>query len=168
VSNLLGPAVEEGDVPGVVACTTDRSGITYEGAFGSRVLGQPAAMTPDTVVWIASITKAVTSVAALQPVERGKLSLDTPAKAVVPYLGEVGVLEGFDGAAIPRTRRPRRDSSLKHLLTHTVGRSCLRATANRSTSRARSGWSRVHGRRSPTLPWRSSTRQKRDAHIFIE
>ncbi len=40
------------------------------------MLGEAADMTPDTVVWIASMTKAVTGAAAMQLVERGKLSLD--------------------------------------------------------------------------------------------
>jgi CubicO group peptidase (beta-lactamase class C family) len=118
---LLARAVDDGDVPGVVACVTDRSGMTYEGAFGRRVLDHPADMTLDTVVWLASMTKAITAAAAMQQVERGKLSLDTPAKAVVPYLGEVGVLEGFDAAGMPRTRKPRREITLRHLLTHTAG-----------------------------------------------
>ena len=69
-----------GHVPGVVAMATNREGTIYEGAFGERVLGGGQAMTTDTVGWIASMTKAITSVAAVQCVERGKLSLDTPAK----------------------------------------------------------------------------------------
>lgn len=120
-NDLLQRAVDVGDVPGVVACATDRSGTIYEGGFGKRVLGEPADMTPDTVVWVASMTKAITSVAAMQLVERGKLSPDAAAKSVLPYLGEVGVLEGFDAAGMPRIRRPRRDITLKHLLTHTAG-----------------------------------------------
>src|ERR1700761_868336 len=95
--SLLKDSVSKGDVPGVVAVATDAKGTTYEGGFGKRVLGQPAEMSPDTVVWIASMTKAITGAAAMQQVERGKLSLDAPAKDVIPYLGEVGVLEGFDG-----------------------------------------------------------------------
>ena len=118
---LLQAAVESGAVPGVVAMATDRNGTLYEGGFGKRVLGQPAEMTPDTVVWIASMTKAITGTAAMQLVERGKLSLDAPAKAVIPYLGEVQVLEGFDAQGQPRLRPPRRDLTLRHLLTHTAG-----------------------------------------------
>jgi CubicO group peptidase (beta-lactamase class C family) len=121
VDKLLKEAVAKGDVPGVVAVATDAKGTTYEGGFGKRVLGQPAEMTPDTVVWIASMTKAITGAAAMQQVERGKLSLDGPAKAVIPYLGEVEVLEGFDDKGKPRTRKPRRDITLRHLLTHTAG-----------------------------------------------
>jgi CubicO group peptidase (beta-lactamase class C family) len=120
-NHLLKLAVDEGAVPGVVACTTDRSGATYEGGFGKRVLDQPADMTPDTVVWIASMTKAITGAAAMQQIERGKLNLDAPAKSVVPYLGEVDVLEGFDAAGKPKTRKSRRDITLRHLLTHTAG-----------------------------------------------
>jgi CubicO group peptidase (beta-lactamase class C family) len=118
---LLKDAVARGDVPGVVAVATDAKGTTYEGGFGKRVLGQPAEMTPDTVVWIASMTKAITGTAAMQQVERGKLKLDEPAKAIIPYLGEVEVLEGFDGSGKPRTRKPKRDITLRHLLTHTAG-----------------------------------------------
>ena len=47
----LGRAAEAGDVPGVVAMATDRTSVLYEGAFGKRVLGQPAPMTVDTVGW---------------------------------------------------------------------------------------------------------------------
>lgn len=118
---LLQQAVESGDVPGVVAAATDRNGTIYEGAFGVRDLGEPARMTPDTVVWIASMTKALTGTAAMQLVEQGKLSLDTPASEVVPALGQVGVLEGFDAEGQPRTRAPKRAITLRHLLTHTAG-----------------------------------------------
>jgi len=121
VDGLLGDSVGKGDVPGVVAVATDAKGTTYEGGFGKRVLGEPAEMTPDTVVWMASMTKAITGAAAMQQVERGKLGLDAPAKEVIPYLGEVEVLEGFDAAGKPRMRKPRRDITLRHLLTHTAG-----------------------------------------------
>jgi CubicO group peptidase (beta-lactamase class C family) len=113
--------VSQKDVPGVVATATDIKGTTYEGGFGKRVLGEAADMTPDTVVWIASMTKAVTGAAAMQLVEKGKLSLDGPAKEVIPALGTVEVLEGFDAAGKPRMRKCRRDITLRHLLTHTAG-----------------------------------------------
>ena len=106
VDKLLKQAVDKDDVPGVVATATGRSGTIYEGGFGKRVLGQPADIIPDTVAWMASMTKAITGAAAMQQVERGKLDLDGPAKAVLPYLGEVGVLQGFaaDGRPRPASR----------------------------------------------------------------
>jgi methyl acetate hydrolase len=121
IDSLLQRAADAGDVPGVVAMVTDRSGTLYEGAFGKRVLGQPAAMTADTVGWIASMTKAITAAAAMQQVERGKLQLDAPAARIVPDLESVQVLEGFDAGGQPRTRAPRRQITLRHLLTHTAG-----------------------------------------------
>jgi methyl acetate hydrolase len=121
IDALLERAVEAGDVPGVIAMATDRSGVVYEGAYGKRVLGQPAAMTADTVVWIASMSKALTSAGAMQLVEQGKLDLDVPAAKVVPEIASIEVLEGFDAAGQPHTRPPKRPITLRHLLTHTAG-----------------------------------------------
>lgn len=118
---ILRKGVESGDVPGVVAVATDANGTIYEGAFGVRTMGQPEPMTPDTVVWIASMTKAITGTAAMQLVEQGKLSLDEPIGDVLPALKNVGVLEGFDDDGQPRTRAPKRPITLRHLLTHTAG-----------------------------------------------
>ncbi len=121
LDRILGPAAEAGAVPGVVAVVTDSDGLLYEGGFGERALGGGAAMTPDTVVWIASMTKAITATAAMQQVERGRLELDAPAKEVIPYLGEVQVLEGFEDSGEPRLRPPVGDITLRQLLTHTAG-----------------------------------------------
>jgi methyl acetate hydrolase len=118
---LLQSAVAKGDVPGVTAVATTREGAIYEGGFGERVLGGGAAMSPDTVVWIASMTKAITGTAAMQLVEQGRLHLDRPASDVVPALADVEVLEGFDDAGQPVTRAPARPITLRHLLTHTAG-----------------------------------------------
>ena len=121
IDAMLRRAAEAGDVPGVIAMATDRNGSIYEGAFGKRVLGQPAPMTVDTVVWIASMTKPLTAAGAMQLVEQGKLDLDAPAAKVVPDIGKAEVLEGFDATGQPRTRKPKREITLRHLLTHTAG-----------------------------------------------
>jgi methyl acetate hydrolase len=121
IDRILSEAVQRGDVPGVAAVATGENGRLYEGGFGKAILGQEAEMTPDTVVWLASMTKAVTGAVAMQQVERGALALDAPAKEIIRYLGEVQVLEGFDAAGQPRLRRPTRDITLRHLLTHTAG-----------------------------------------------
>jgi methyl acetate hydrolase len=114
-------AVESKKMPGIVAMAATDKGVLYEGAFGRRELGKDAAMTPDTVVWIASMTKAITATAAMQLVERGKLALERAASEVVPELGRAQVLEGFDVAGTPRLRAPKRPITLRHLLTHTAG-----------------------------------------------
>ena len=123
IDALFSQACSSGDVPGVVAIATDRTGTIYEGAFGVRALGQakPAAMTPDTVVWIASMTKAITGVAAMQLVEQGRLDLDAPAGRLMPELAEVQVLDGFRDDGQPKLRPPRTPVTLRQLLTHTAG-----------------------------------------------
>jgi len=121
IDSVLRRAVDAGDVPGVVAVAATDAGVVYEGAFGARELGRDTAMTPDTVGYIASMTKALTAAAAMQLVERGKLTLDGPAADVTPELSRTRVLEGFDPTGTPRLRAPRRPVTLRHLLTHTSG-----------------------------------------------
>src|SRR5467141_4735479 len=114
-------AVESKTMPGIVAMAATDTGVLYEGAFGRREIGKDAPMTLDTVVWIASMTKAITATAAMQLVERGKLALDAPASQLAPGLAKAQVLEGFDAAGQPRLRAPKRPITLRHLLTHTAG-----------------------------------------------
>ena len=78
-------------------------------------------MTLDTVFRIASMTKAITSVAAMQLVEQGKLKLEEPVPNIDPALGSPQVLEGFDAAGAPKLRPAKRPITLRHLLTHTAG-----------------------------------------------
>jgi CubicO group peptidase (beta-lactamase class C family) len=99
---------------------TDKA-VIYEGAFGVRCLGAATKMSDDTVFRIASMVKLVTSVAAMQLVERGKLKLDEPAEAVDPTLASAQVLEGFDAHGAPRLRPPKTPLTLRNLLTHTSG-----------------------------------------------
>ncbi len=120
IDPILRRAAEAGDVPGVVAMVADDSGVIYEGGFGKRDLAKPEAMTPDTVVWIASMTKAVTSAAAMQQVERGKLRLDQNAADFCPELANPQVLEGMDGDK-PKLRPARKPITVHHLITHTAG-----------------------------------------------
>jgi methyl acetate hydrolase len=121
VDQVLERAVDAGEVAGVVALAADGEDVVYEGAFGKREIGQGPDMTLDTVFWIASMTKAVTSVAAMQLVEQGRLELDEPLGGRLPELASPQVLEGFDAAGAPRLRPAKRPITLRHLLTHTAG-----------------------------------------------
>ncbi len=119
---LLQQAVDAKQVPGVAALAATDKGPFYQGAFGKRSLGPGGAdMTMDTVFWIASMTKAITSTAAMQQVERGKLSLDQPISDILPELASPQVLEGFDASGAPKLRPAKRPITLRHLLTHTAG-----------------------------------------------
>jgi methyl acetate hydrolase len=108
-------------VPGVVAMAATEGSVIYEGAFGSRHLSQGPAMSRDTVFRIASMIKVVTSVAAMQLVEEGKISLDAPAPPIDPALASPRVLTGFDSAGAPQLRPAKQPITLRHLLTHTAG-----------------------------------------------
>ncbi len=121
IAEGLRRAASSGDVPGVVAAAANADGVIFEGAFGKRNLTTGVPMTADTVLWIASMTKAVTGACAMQLVERGKLSLDADLAPILPELGRVQVLEGFTSDGKPRMRQPKRAITLRHLLTHTAG-----------------------------------------------
>jgi CubicO group peptidase (beta-lactamase class C family) len=112
IDRALRAATDAGEVPGVVAVAADGEGIVYEGAFGLRALESGPPMTLDTVFWIASMTKAVTSAAAMQLVERGLLELDAPLGELLPELRSPNVLEGFDADGTPRLRPAQRSRSV--------------------------------------------------------
>jgi CubicO group peptidase (beta-lactamase class C family) len=111
IDKVLERAVADGVMPGVVAMVVDADGPVYEGAAGTA---------PDTLFRIASMTKAMTSVAALQLLEKGKLELDQPISSIIPAFGSLQLLEGFDGDE-PRLRPLSREATVQHLLTHTSG-----------------------------------------------
>src|SRR5215472_3766157 len=121
VDEVLGSAIVRGDVPGVVAMAATRDEVIYQGAFGRRALADEAAMSTDTVFWIASMTKAITSAAAMQLVEQGELALDHEMADLLPELSAPQVLEGFDPSGQPRLRPAKRPITLRHRLTHTAG-----------------------------------------------
>ncbi|ABD86031.1 serine hydrolase domain-containing protein [Rhodopseudomonas palustris] len=121
IDQFLRQHADTGEIPGVVAIAATGSDIVYQGAFGRRDLSKPDPMTPDSVFWIASMTKAITAAAAMQLVEQGKLSLDQPIGGLLPELAAPQVLDGFDAEGNPRLRPATTRITLRHLLTHTSG-----------------------------------------------
>src|SRR5947207_4254728 len=75
----LSAAVTRGDVPGLVVIAATRNRILYQGVFGKAEVGRERPMTTDALFRIASMTKAVTSVAAMQLYEQGRFARDEPA-----------------------------------------------------------------------------------------
>ena len=103
-----------------MSCTPSQ--ITYTGAFGVRDSKSGIAVTPESLFMIASMTKPVTSAAAMQLVEQGKLKLDEPAATYIPALGTLNVLHGFDRATGKPILKPAtKPVTLRRLLTHTSG-----------------------------------------------
>lgn len=117
----LETALEAGEIAGAVALVVDRQGQVYEAAGGVRAMGQAAAMDADTLFALASMTKAITSVAALREVELGRLTLDGDLAPLLPEFANLQVLEGFGADGSPSLRPAKGPVTLRHLLTHTSG-----------------------------------------------
>ena len=117
----LEQAFADARIPGAVAMIADRDGVRYVRAFGEADAVNHVPMAEDTLFQIASMSKAITSVAAMQLVEAGQLTLDGDIGAVLPDLADPQVLEGFDENGQPKLRPAKRPITLRHLLTHTAG-----------------------------------------------
>ena len=114
-------AVAAANLPGAVGMIVDRDGLRFARALGEADAVAHTPMREDTLFQIASMSKAITSVAAMQLVEQGRLSLDTDIGDVLPALANPQVLTGFDDAGQPQLRAAARPITLRHLLTHTAG-----------------------------------------------
>ncbi|GGE09073.1 1,4-butanediol diacrylate esterase [Polymorphobacter glacialis] len=121
LDRALAEALDAAGIPGAVAMVADRDGLIWQGAFGLQDPATAAPMTTDTLFQLASMSKAVTSVAALQLVESGILALDAPVGDFLPGLAEPQVITGFDDAGRVLLRPATRPITLRHLLTHTSG-----------------------------------------------
>ncbi len=117
IDQVLRQKSEAKEIPGVVAVAATGKDVIYEGAFGKRDLSKSDPMTADSVFWIASMTKAVTSAGAMQLVEQGKLSLDEPIGKLLPDLAAPQVLEGFDAKGEPKLRPAKAPITLRKLMT---------------------------------------------------
>jgi methyl acetate hydrolase len=93
IDQMLRQKSDAKEIPGVVAVAADSNEVIFQGAYGKRDLAKDDAMTVDSVFWIASMTKAITTAAGMQLVEQGKLSLDAPIGKVLPDLANPQVLE---------------------------------------------------------------------------
>jgi methyl acetate hydrolase len=121
LDDTLRSGIAQRKIPAAVGMAATPDSILYSGAFGTRD-SSGAPVNADSIFAIASMTKAITTVAALQLVEQGKVKLDEPVSQHLPQLGKLEVLEGFDAATgKPKLRPARTPVTLKHLLTHTSG-----------------------------------------------
>ncbi|TXT10789.1 hypothetical protein VHUM_02294 [Vanrija humicola] len=121
----LADAVADPLIPAVFFGVTTASGPIYLSCGGERVLGEPAkgAVTEDTMLQLWSMTKLVTSVACLQLVERGVLSLDDEALVAthLPELAAQRILTGHSAAGDELWAERTTPITLRHLLNHTSG-----------------------------------------------
>ena len=105
----------EGKRAGAITMIVRNGRIADWRTYGLRDLAGKVPMEKDTIGRMYSMTKVLTSVAALMLVEEGKLSLNDPVEKYIPELKDVKVLEGA------RLVPPKSPMRVKHLLTHTAG-----------------------------------------------
>jgi methyl acetate hydrolase len=120
VDETLRSGIARRKIPAVVAMAASQNKTLYAGAFGQRdSSGMPVRV--DSLFQIMSMTKPVTTVAALQLVEQGKVGLDEPVARRLPQFEKIQVLDGFDSNGNPSLRPAATPPTLRHLLTHTSG-----------------------------------------------
>ncbi len=112
--------VDDNRVAGVVALVLQDGQPVYEKAFGWADKEAGRRMTTDTIFRIASQTKALTSVAIMQLIEEGRLSLGRRAGEFIPTFATTTVATGKKGATVS-TEPAKRPITIRDLLTHTAG-----------------------------------------------
>ena len=122
IDEAMRGAVARQEVAGVVVMAADRKGIIYQGAFGVADIADARPLKLDALFRIASMTKAVTSTAAMQLVEQGRFAIEDPVEKYLPEFAKLSVFESFDGATgAYRVRPATKAVTVRHLLTHTSG-----------------------------------------------
>src|ERR1700733_3062672 len=122
IDQTLSASLKQHKIPACVAMAATSTKTTYSGAFGKRDSKSGVDVNADCLFVIASMTKPITSVAAMQLVEQGKLKLDEPASTYIKELGSLQVLHGFDASSGKPILKPAtKPVTLRTLLTHTSG-----------------------------------------------
>ncbi|KAK4174480.1 beta-lactamase/transpeptidase-like protein [Triangularia setosa] len=124
VDEAFSAAVKEKRVPGIAAIALNRDGsVLYKNSWGTVNIDDEssAPVTSSTKMNIASMTKSIVAVAALQLVEQDKLSLDDFVEDYYPEWKNISVLDGFTDDGEPILRAPKTKATILHLITHTAG-----------------------------------------------
>jgi len=122
IDEAMRDAVARKEVAGVVVMAADRNRVIYQGAFGVADIAEGRPLKLDALFRIASMTKAITSTAAMQLVEQGRFAIEDPVEKYLPEFAKLSVLESFDAATGAYRLRPATKAvTVRHLLTHTSG-----------------------------------------------
>lgn len=118
---VLNRSVATGKLNFAVAAVGNADGQIWSHAAGHRDAAKTQPAAPDHIIQIASMTKLITTIAALQLVEEGKLDLDSPISLYAPELNDLQVLKGFDASDKPIFEKAKRAPTARELMTHTAG-----------------------------------------------
>jgi CubicO group peptidase (beta-lactamase class C family) len=120
IPTTLQATVDAGDLSGFVTMTWKDGELAQVNVLGKRNIETGAPMTRDTLFRIASMTKVVTSAAALMLMEEGKFALDDPITKYAPEFKNMKVLKNAEGA-LDDTVPAARDITFDDIFTHRAG-----------------------------------------------
>ena len=122
VEELLTYDINNNKIPGAVVLVGNEKGIVYQKAFGVKNPLTYEKYATDDIFRIASMTKAITSVAVLKLWEDGKINLDDPIEKYIPEFKDAEILESFNEKDSSYTSKPStKKITIRQLLTHTSG-----------------------------------------------
>jgi CubicO group peptidase (beta-lactamase class C family) len=123
VRKVIEKAVADKRIAGAVWIVSKKGKVVLEGSAGMQDAEAKKPMKPDTLFRIASMTKPITSVAAMILVDEGKLRLGDPLSKYVPEFKSAVVAVGRkeDGKVVWSTEKVKRPITVHDLLTHTSG-----------------------------------------------
>jgi len=122
VEELLTDDIDNNKIPGAVVLVGNEKGIVYQKAFGVKNPSTNEKYAIDDIFRIASMTKAITSVAVLKLWEDGKINLDDPIEKYIPEFKDAEILETFNEKDSSYTSKPStKKITIRQLLTHTSG-----------------------------------------------
>lgn len=120
IPRSLQAVVDAGDLSGFVTLLWRKGELAQVNAIGHRDVEAGLPMTRDTLFRIASMTKPITSVAALMLMEEGKLRLDDPITKWMPEFKDMKVLKSATGPLDDTYPAPR-EITVDDLMTHRAG-----------------------------------------------
>ena len=122
IDNMLNKAVETKEIPGAVALVTRNGKTVYQKSFGIANPEDDRTFSDNDIFRIASMSKAITSLAVLMLWEEGKFFLDDPISKYIPAFSEVEILDKFNSKdSTYNSTPPKNKMTIRHLLTHTSG-----------------------------------------------
>ncbi|KAK5123804.1 hypothetical protein LTR85_002440 [Meristemomyces frigidus] len=122
LEETLAKGVEEGKIPHAVVFATNTDGsFEYKHAVGKANYPDEEPIKEDAVFLLASQTKLLTTIAALQVVEKGIFGLDDDVSERLPELGGQKIITGFGENDKPILVDRKNPITLRQLLTHSAG-----------------------------------------------
>src|SRR5882757_2659031 len=124
IDDFINAEIATGKIPGAIVLIQRHGKPVYFRTFGKRDVDAGIAMTEDAIFPIHSVTKSITSVAAMMLVDRGRIALDDPVSKYIPSFAgmKVGVERKDEtGKAVLDLVPPTRPVTIEDLLLHTSG-----------------------------------------------